>query len=65
LQDGEKSSQELRLALGLKHRHTFRENYLHPAINKGLIEYTIPEKPGSRLQKYRLTKKKKIKKGNK
>lgn len=26
-------------------------------LNKQLIEYTIPEKPNSRLQKYRLTEK--------
>ncbi len=52
---GEMASGELREALGIKHRPTFRENYLHPAIEAGLIEYTIPHKPNSRLQKYRLT----------
>ena len=53
----EKSAKELRSALNLSHRATFRQNYLHPALEKGYIEYTIPEKPGSRLQKYRLTEK--------
>ena len=46
----------LREALQIKHRPTFRKNYLHPALERGLIEYTIPDKPNSRLQKYRLTK---------
>lgn len=43
--------------LALSHRPTFRANYLHPALAAGLIEYTIPDKPQSRLQKYRLTTK--------
>lgn len=43
--------------LKLSHRPTFRANYLTPALAAGLIEYTIPEKPQSRLQKYRLTPK--------
>jgi predicted HTH transcriptional regulator len=51
----ELSSSELREALNLKHRHTFRQNYLHPALERGVIEHTIPEKPNSRNQKYRLT----------
>jgi len=41
-------------ALGLLHRATFRQNYLNPALAAGLIERTIPEKPRSRLQKYRV-----------
>lgn len=43
--------------LKLSHRPTFRANYLQPAIAAGLLEYTLPEKPQSRLQKYRLTAK--------
>ncbi|RKY85019.1 hypothetical protein DRQ11_10635, partial [candidate division KSB1 bacterium] len=57
LAEGPLSSGELRKQLNLKHRPTFRENYLHPALEKGYIEMTIPEKPSSRLQKYRLTEK--------
>jgi len=52
-----KSAGELRQSLDLKHRPTFRDNYIYPALNAGLIERTIPEKPTSRLQKYRLTQK--------
>lgn len=47
----------LRRVLGVKHRPTFRENYLHPALEDRLVEHTLPEKPNSRLQKYRLTDK--------
>jgi hypothetical protein len=43
--------------LGLSHRPTFRNNYLHPALDRGLIEMTIPDKPRSRLQRYRITPK--------
>jgi predicted HTH transcriptional regulator len=57
LQDGEKSASELRNILNIKHRPTFRDNYLHPALDAEFIEMTIPEKPTSRLQKYRLTPK--------
>ena len=57
LKNGDKSFSELLISMNLKHRQTFRKNYLHPAMEKGLIEYTIPEKPNSRLQKYRLTDK--------
>ena len=55
LHQGDQSARELRSALGIKHRPTFRANYLRPALAAGLIEYTIPDKPNSRLQQYRLT----------
>jgi len=51
--DSPKSSKDLMVILGLKHRPTFRDNYLLPAIKLGLVEMTIPEKPNSSLQKYR------------
>ncbi|KKG55815.1 AlbA family DNA-binding domain-containing protein [Methanosarcina mazei] len=57
LKDGEKSPSDLRSTLNIKHRPTFRDNYLHPALNAELIEMTIPEKPTSNKQKYRLTAK--------
>jgi len=57
LAEGELSPSALWKRLGLKHRPTFRENYLRPAIAQGLIAPTIPEKPNNRLQKYRLTAK--------
>ncbi len=47
------SSKELMERVGLKHRPTFRENYLLPAIEAGYIEMTIPDKPHSSNQKYR------------
>lgn len=49
----ELSAAELMGRLGLSHRPTFRKNYLNPALNEGLVEMTIPDKPNSRNQKYR------------
>lgn len=54
---GEMTRQQLQQALGLKHEEHFRKTYLQPALDAGLIEMTIPDKPTSRLQKYRLTDK--------
>lgn len=51
------SRDDLQAALGLQNRKSFGERYLKPALNAGLIEMTAPEKPNSRLQKYRLTHK--------
>ncbi len=44
-------------AFGLKSRRRLRETYIDPSLAAGLVEPTIPEKPTSRLQKYRLTEK--------
>lgn len=52
---GTLSATEAMKRLKLSHRPTFRANYLHPAITAGLVELTIPDKPSSRLQKYRRT----------
>ena len=55
--EGEMSREALQAALGLSDRKSFRERYLQPALADGLIAMTIPDKPNSRLQKYRLTAK--------
>ena len=52
---GEMGREALQTALGLSDRKSFRERYLTPALAAGLIEMTVPEKPTSRLQKYRLS----------
>ena len=44
-------------SLGLKDDEHFRKAYLLPALEAGLIEMTIPDKPRSSKQKYRLTDK--------
>jgi ATP-dependent DNA helicase RecG len=48
---------EIRQQLGLKDRAHLREHYIAPALASALIEMTLPDKPNSRLQKYRLTHK--------
>ena len=45
---------ELMQLLDLSHRATFQKNYLNPAIEAELIKRTIPDKPKSSKQKYRL-----------
>jgi Fic family protein len=47
------SAAELMNRLGIKHKPTFRDNYLKPAIEKGIIEMTLKDKPNSSKQKYR------------
>ena len=55
MEDREYSTKELMELLNLKHRPTFRENYLLPALALGYVEMTIPDKPNSSKQKYRKT----------
>jgi len=54
---GEMTRQQLKEALGLKDDEHFRKAYLLPALEAGLVEMTIPDKPRSSKQKYRLTNK--------
>ncbi|MGP8254424.1 MAG: Fic family protein, partial [Methanoregula sp.] len=55
--DGDMSRRELQDILNLKDEGHFRKTYLKPAIQQNLISLTIPKKPYSNKQKYRLTKK--------
>lgn len=52
---GEMKRAEIQEALGLRDRKHFQEKYLRPALEVGLVEMTIPDKPLSSRQKYRLT----------
>lgn len=53
--DNALNRKDLQNKLNLKDRKHFRACYLKPAIDDGLIEMTIPDKPNSKMQKYRLT----------
>ena len=52
---GEMTRQGLGTRLGLKNDEHFRKAYLLHALQAGLNEMTIPDKPRSRNQRYRLT----------
>lgn len=52
---GEMTRQQLMEVVGLKDRKHFANAYLKPALAAGKIKMTLPDKPNSRLQKYRLT----------
>lgn len=54
---GALSNAEILDAFALKDRRRLRDTYIDPALADGLVERTIPKKPTSRLQKYRLTEK--------
>ena len=54
---GNMSRAQIMSALALKDGMHFANDYLRPALEAELIQYTIPDKPNSRLQQYRLTEK--------
>jgi ATP-dependent DNA helicase RecG len=45
----------LQRVVGLKDRVNFLESYLQPLLEKGWLARTIPDKPTSRLQRYKTT----------
>ena len=50
-----KTRAELQRDLGLKSQANFRDRYLMPTLASGLIEMTIPDKPRSSKQRYKIT----------
>jgi len=53
--DGEMSLRQIMDALELRDRKSFRQRYLHPALERGYVEMTQPDSPTARNQRYRLT----------
>jgi ATP-dependent DNA helicase RecG len=47
----------LMATVGRTNRTKFRDQVLGPLLTNGLLEMTIPDKPTSSRQKYRLTQK--------
>ena len=45
----------LQAASGLRNREHFVNEHLNPLVDAGLLELTIPDKPRSSKQRYRLT----------
>lgn len=56
LGEDELSAREIMETLGLSDRGNFMKAYLNPALEQGLVERTIPDKPNSRMQRYRRVK---------
>jgi ATP-dependent DNA helicase RecG len=48
---------ELQAFVGLTHRQHFIKEYLNPLLAAGWLEMTLPDKPRSSKQRYRLTNK--------
>lgn len=54
MEDGKSyTTHEMMELVNLKHRPTFRDNYLLPCMEGGLIVMTVPDKPNSRNQRYK------------
>lgn len=54
---GEMKRTEIQEMLGLRHHENFRDNYLLPALDAGIVEMIFPENPKHPKQAYRLSKK--------
>lgn len=54
---GEVTREQLQISAGMKDREYFRKEHLHVLLDFGLLEMTIPDKPRSSRQRYRLTAK--------
>ena len=57
LTKGARSAAELAEAIGLRSKTGALKRTLGDLVARGLVEYTLPERPTSRLQRYRLTAK--------
>ena len=51
------SKKQIAISLGKKKPTRYLNDLMKKMVNNGTVEYTIPDKPNSRLQKYKLTKK--------
>ncbi len=56
LSQGEHSAGDLAVAIGLRSKTGALKRTLGELVAAGLVEYTLPDKPTSRLQRYRLTR---------
>ena len=50
-----RSISEVVSMMGVKSKSSVSRNHLRPLMARGLIEYTVPEIPASRNQRYRTT----------
>jgi hypothetical protein len=50
-----RKASEIQKLLRLRHRESFQNNYLKPSLETGWLERTIPDKPRSRMHRYRTT----------